>query len=312
MARRARLKMEEVGAWYHLYARAAGRKGEYPLGSKRCRYKVVDLLKFYSRVYFVQIAGFTVMGNHYHMVARFEDPYDVPRDELMRRARILYPNGKMMLKGWTGEQWEKFRKRLFDVSEFMRNFQAAFARWFNAVHERKGRFWGDRFKSTLLEDEAAVMDCLLYIELNPVRAGIVKRPEDYEGSSVYLREIGADRWMIPIKQLMFAKNRTAALRDYKAAMYYRGNVPTKEGQAVIPSHILKREEARGFSSAGAYKKRLRHFVDGIAIGSEEYVRGHLRKLRETGNYLRRKNPLKAKAGDYHVLREQRTTEVFVS
>ena len=312
MARRARLKVKDVGAWYHLYSRVAGRAGEYPLAERRSRRKVLELFKFYSSVYFVRVAGFSVMGNHYHTVVRFNDPFDVERGELMRRALILYPKESVKLKAWTAAQWEKFRDRLFDVSEFMRNFQAAFARWFNATHERKGRFWGDRFKSTLLEDEKAVMDCLLYIELNPVRAGIVERPEDYEGSSVFLREIGADRWLIPIKELMFAKKRSDALRDYKAAMYYRGNVPSKEGQRAIPSHVLLREEARGFTTAGAYQKRARHFVDGVVIGSEAFVRGHLDLLKETGGYLRRKNPLKTKWGTAHVLREQRSTEVFIS
>jgi len=312
MARRARFKLKDIGAWYHLYSRVAGRSGEYPLAEKRARRKVVELFRFYSSVYFVRIAGFSVMGNHYHTVVRFSDPVEVERDELMRRALILYPKESVKLNAWSAEQWNKFRDRLFDVSEFMRNFQAAFARWFNASHERKGRFWGDRFKSTLLEDEKAVMDCLLYIELNPVRAGIVERPEDYEGSSVFFREIGTDRWLIPIKDLMFAKKRSDALHDYKAAMYYRGNVPSKEGQRAIPDHVLRREEERGFTTAGAYKKRARHFVDGVVIGSEDFVRSHLNALRETGNYIRRKNPIKTKWGNTHTLKEQRTTEVFIS
>jgi len=252
------------------------------------------------------------MGNHYHTVVKFNKPFEVDSNELMRRAKILYPEDSVKLNAWNAEQWDKFRNRLFDVSEFMRNFQAAFARWFNATHERKGRFWGDRFKSTLLEDEKAVMDCLLYIELNPVRAGIVACPENYEGSSIFLREIGADQWLIPIKNLMFAKKRSDALRDYKAAMYYRGNVPGKEGRCTIPDYILRREEARGFTTSGAYRKRARHFVDGVVIGSEDFVRNHLDALRESGNYLRRKDPIKTKWGTAHTLREQRSTEVFIS
>ena len=134
---------------------AKGRSGEYPLAKKRSQRKVVELFRFYSSVYFVRVAGFSVMGNHYHTVVRFNDPVEVERDELMRQALILYPKESVKLNAWNEEQWDKFRDRLFDVSEFMRNFQAAFARWFNASHERKGRFWGDRFKSSLLEDEKA-------------------------------------------------------------------------------------------------------------------------------------------------------------
>ena len=314
MPRRSRLKAVDAGAWYHLYARAAGRDGEHPLAPKRAQRKMLDLLRFYARVYFVGVAGYAVMGNHYHAVVRFEDPRPVDRAELRRRALRLYPDHKKMLDAWTAAQWERFRARLFDVSELMRNVQAAFARWFNAHHGRKGRFWGERFKSTLLEDERAALECLLYVELNAVRAGMVQRPEEHAGSSLHAREIKADRWLLPLQDLVPARRRADALLAYKAAIYYRGNVPTREGQAAIPARLIAREEARGFAARGVYARRLRHFVDGLVYGSAEFVRGHLEALRQSGAYLRRKNPheISPALGGGAVLREQRATEVFVA
>jgi putative transposase len=154
-----------------------------------------------------------------------------------------------------------------------------------------------------------MMDCLLYVELNPVRAGIAERPEEYEGSSVYYRDIGKDKWMMPLPELLGQSNRAKAVRDYKAMLYYRGNVPTKEGQGAIPDHVVKAEEARGFKSEGVYRKRLRYFVDGVVIGSEGFVRREIERLRERGQYLRRKNPIPQLDGIHQCLREQRGVTV---
>jgi putative transposase len=307
MPRLARIKIEEGGAYYHLCARTGGHKGEYPLDSKLCRRTLIDLIERFSRVYCCTIFGFCVMGNHYHLIIWFDERRTLSKKGLWKRAALLYP--EQILKGWLKSNWERFNDRIFDVSELMRNVQAAFARFFNRTFGRRGRFWADRFKSTLLEDEKQVMDCLLYVDLNPVRAGLVERPEEYEGSSVYYREIGKDKWMLPLGELTGYKQHKAALRDYKARLYYRGNVPTKRGQADIPDRIVSEEEARGFKERGVFRKRLRHFADGVVLGSEAFVRKEIERLRDQGIYLRRKNPIPQLGGMQTSLREQRETAV---
>jgi putative transposase len=303
MPRLARVKMEKGGAFYHVYCRTAGIKGEYLLDNKLCRRKMVDLIEHFSRVYHCKVIGFSVMGNHYHVLLWFDEPEKMTRDELWKRAALLYP--ETLLNGWLKANWERFEERIFDLSEFMRNFQAAFARWYNQTFGRRGRFWAERFKSTLLEDEKQMMDCLLYVELNPVRAGIVERPEEYEGSSVFYRDIGKDKWMMPLTEVLCQSKRAQAVRDFKAMLYYRGNVPTKAGQRAIPERIIRAEEAQGFKSQGVYRKRLRYFVDGVVIGSEGFVRKEIERLREQGQYLRRKNPIPQLDGIHQSLREQR-------
>ncbi len=273
--------------------------------TKDARYRMLSLLKFYQSVYQMRVAGFCIMGNHYHLVAEFSEYREMSRDELYRLALKLYKKEKQKLDAWTQEKWQQFNQRIFDVSEFMRNFQAAFARWYNGIHDRKGRFWGDRFKSTLLEDQKAMIDCLLYVELNPVRAGMVERPEEYEGASLYFREVADDHWMIPLKELMPAKTQREAFKDYRAAVYYRGNVRSKEGQREISNYIIALEESRGFEAPGAYRKRFRHFVDGLVLGSRDFVDTYLQDLRTRGVYLRRKNVLQTGRGEMTMLREQR-------
>ncbi|MFC1766169.1 transposase [Planctomycetota bacterium] len=94
------------------------------------------------------------------------------------------------------------RKTLIDVSEFMRNLHSAFGRFYNKTYGRFGRFWAARFKSTLLENTQAMLDAMLYVELNAVRAGLVQCPEDWKGGSRYLREAGQDDWRMPLTALL--------------------------------------------------------------------------------------------------------------
>ncbi len=303
MARLARLKATESGAFYHLYSRTGGLRGEYPLDSKLCRRTIIEYIQFFSRVYCCKIWGFCVMGNHYHLLLEMDEPVSLSRKEVRARAKLLYND--TILDAWFEKDWARFEERIFDVSEFMRSLQSSIARWFNRTFSRRGRFWGDRFKSTLLEDRRAVLDCLYYIDLNPVRAGIVERPEEYDGSSIYYRTIRKDKWMRPLTEVMNIETRRSAIIDYKARLYFRGNVPSKPGQAKISNRIVEEEAELGFKERGVYRERIRFFVDGVVVGSQSYIKQHLEKLREQGQYQRRKNPIKQLCGIHMSLRAQR-------
>lgn len=308
MARVARWKVSGVDGWYHVYAKVAGERGKYPLAKPMVRRKLIGLLERYAEIYFCDVAALCVMGNHYHLVVRFEAEHPVSRRELEVRARRMYPgkNFDLVTGVWAEEEWERYRLRLFDLSEFMRNVQAAFARWYNVSFDREGQFWADRFKSVILGDLQAVMDCMLYVELNPVRAGVVERPEAWEGSSIFLRELGEDDWLLPLEELMNTTTRGEALREYRERLYYRGSVPTREGQAAISPQVLESEAARGFVREGMYRRRLRYWVDGLAVGSEAYIREQLGKLREQQHYRRRKHPIPQLGGVHLSLKALRS------
>jgi len=311
MARLARIKFSDRDTWYHLYSRIAGHRGEYPLLEGIARRRLIETIKHFSTIYFCDVAAFSVMGNHYHLVLKFEAEREIGREELRARARVMYPGktAEQRIEGWSEEEWEHYRRRLFDVSEYMRNIQAAFARWYNRSFDRRGRFWADRFKSTVLGDARAVLDCLLYVELNPVRGGLVERPEEWRGSSVYLRDIRKDEWLVPLEELLCRPDKERAMVEFRQLLYHRGAVPTKEGQAAIPEEVLEQEAARGFKTSGLYRKRLGYFVDGLAVGTEEFIRGQLAMMREDGRYLRRKNPIPQLGGVHLSVREQRSTAI---
>jgi REP element-mobilizing transposase RayT len=173
--RRYRGKIREA-QWFHVYSKAACYEGEYPLQQPGCARQLQWFIQRYTEVYFCRVGAFSIMGNHYHVVVQMEAPRPLDEGERWARARLLYPDHEEWLQTWSEEKWQRFEKRLFDISELMRNIQMMFGRWYNQTFRREGRFWGNRFKSTVLANPQAVLDCCLYVDLNAVRAGLVKRP----------------------------------------------------------------------------------------------------------------------------------------
>jgi putative transposase len=309
MPRRARF--QEPGAWHHVHAKVARRAREFPLAEAACKRELVRLLQHYSRIYCCEVAAYCVMGNHWHGVVRFELPRTMESTELFERAMAMYPNSRKQLQAWTDAQWERFHDRLFSLSEFMRNVQSSFARWYNQTYDREGRFWADRFKNTVLADEDALLDCMLYVDLNPVRAGLVQHPEAYEASSAWSRAAKRAGWLLPLQDLLGTPGAKEAWQAYRQRLYHRGSVPTKEGQAGISETVLEAEAARGFAARGAFRKRLRYFTDGLLIGTEVAVRQHLTALRRRGEYQRRRHPITQPDGATFSLREQRSHAVHL-
>ena len=76
-----------------------------------------------------------------------------------------------------------FREKLSSLSEFMREIKVGFERYYNRRHDRRGYFWGDRFKSLIVENGETLINCLTYIDMNPLRVGLVDRPEEYRWNS---------------------------------------------------------------------------------------------------------------------------------
>jgi REP element-mobilizing transposase RayT len=308
MPRIARIKSDGPGV-YHLYNKVACHKGEFPFdrdGSAPKR-KLLEILQFYAAAYECRIHAFTVMGNHFHFIAEFDDFSQLSRPDLAERLPLFYPNAPDQSKHWQDEHWDRFNRRIFDVSELMRSIQSSFARWYNHTYERKGRFWADRYKSTLLLDESALLECMQYVELNPVRAGIAPegRPDQYAYSSLYWREIGKGDWLEPLRDLLSEGSESEALRAFKAQIYYRGGVKSKDGQVEIPEDILATEEANDFASRNVFSRKCRFFTDGLVLGAKEKVRSIVNAMVEHGVYRRAREPAEQLAGTVFCLRGQR-------
>ena len=188
----------------------------------------------------------------------------------------------------------------------MANVNGFYAKWFNRRFGRRGHLWGDRFKNPELLGLEAVQDGILYVELNAVRAGMVKRPEQWKWGSARRRLTGNNQDLIPLAELFPSDPGTDVYANYRARLYYRGAVPTRENQAAIPRWILHQEQRRGFARAGAFLRRLRFMTDGLAVGPAEKVARLLETYRQQGRYRRRRHPIPQLDGVLFSLREQRS------
>ena len=230
------------------------------------------------------------------------------RSELIERAKLLYGSRfEVTTALWVDSDWERFNRKLFDVSSLMQQINGRYGTWFNRKFNRRGHFWGDRFRNSELLDLPTVQECLLYIELNAVRAGLVRRPEQWKAGSARLRWKKKDQNLMPLSQIFVGVDFEEVYSLYRFRLYHRGAVPTREGQATISQAILQREARSGFKRSGLYGNQLRFFTDGLAVGSREKVGNLLDQFRERHDYQRRKNPIPQLSGLIFTLREQRST-----
>ena len=78
------------------------------------------------------------------------------------------------------------------VSLMMQSLGRQYVRYFNVNYKRTGTLWGGRFKSCLVQEENYLLHLYRYIELNPVRAGMVSHPSDYSWSSYQINALGKE------------------------------------------------------------------------------------------------------------------------
>ena len=174
-------------------------------------------------------------------------PYEkLFREALQCHAQALYPNTHELTKIWSDEHWEKLNQRIYNLADLMRNVQQGFARWFNKNHNRRGRFWADRFKSTILYGEKSLVECMQVVDLNPIRAGLAIRPEDYVHGAFALRAQNKAQHLCDLRLLLNEKTKAKAFEQYRSQVVARGSVPSKEGDVVLPDAVLDHEMERHF------------------------------------------------------------------
>ena len=107
------------------------------------------------------------------------------------------------------------------VSEIMQRINGEFASWYNYKHKRKGHFWQGRFKSTLIEDEDYFLRCGIYIDLNAVRAGLAKHPQQWKYSSTRFCIEGESNKVVDISPVYLSLGRYEKERkeEYKKMLY---------------------------------------------------------------------------------------------
>jgi len=161
----------------------------------------MELLWKLSKFSKLRILSWCVMSNHIHLLIQVpeREPFmsNFTEEDLWEHLKILYDEiyikelrdevEQLRKNGATAaaeEILENFRKRMFNVSAFWQQLKRRFTRWYNFVNERRGTLWEGRFRSTLVEETREALSAVAaYIDLNPVRAGMVEDPADYPLSS---------------------------------------------------------------------------------------------------------------------------------
>ncbi len=276
MPRIARLLFDDAPTVYHVMSHTA--LDGYPLGECEKEY-LVQCLKRFSSFYFAELLGFCIMGNHFHLLVRMMPSHMISDEDMRSRYHLAYgPDAPV-----TAGSLERCRRKWSSLSEFMRELKQTFSRYYNKRHDRRGYFWGERFKSVIVQDGRTLVHCLAYIDLNPIRAGIVKRPEEYRWSSIgYHAQYGnADNLLSVDFGLADWDIHESAERlvIYRRFLYETGALESAKGPS-IETDVVERARANGYeyTRRDRFALRTRWYTDSGAIGSKEFVSNILRRF----------------------------------
>jgi putative transposase len=305
MARIPRILVSGEKTAYHVMSRTA--LPGYPLDDVEKDF-FVTLTKKFGLLYFVEILGFCCMGNHFHLLVRMRPDSDFSDAGMMKRLAAFYGEDKAFGDG----QLPYFRQKLSSLSEFVREIKVGFARFYNKRHGRRGYFWGDRFKSVVVEKGETLINCLAYIDLNPVRAGLVKRPEEYRWNSIgyHVQTDNQDHFLSLDfgLQEFGVQDEKEKLQRYRRYLYETGAVDTGKGPALDPE-IVSEERGKEFrvTRLERFKYRTRYFTDSGIIGGKTFVLETYRKVKDSFPSKKEKIP-KPVAGLNGIYSLKRLTE----
>ena len=271
-----------------------------------------------------RVLSYCLMGNHVHILLEVPPmPTGGLRDEeLLQRLRAIYPEvvvkpvakelheaREAISSGLAGESYaaaihKRYTYRMHDLGEFMKTLLARFTRWFNTRQSRTGTLWESRFKSVLVEDGLAARTMAAYIDLNPVRAGLVGDPAEYRWSSYGEAMGGGPRGNGKkaraglVRALMAHKGYEADARhwagdvskDYRMLLLAEGEEKLKEvvdqdgkrnvkvvrkgmKKEEVVEELAQLERSRDVVLGKMLRWRVRYFSDGAVIGSRAFVDG---------------------------------------
>ncbi len=162
MPRIPRLILQADNVCYHIIAR--GNQKQNIFLEDRDRDQYMSILRHYKKKYRFWLYSFCLMANHVHL--------------------ILEPDN---LQG--------------SISQIMHGVNLVYCKWFNEKYAKNGHLWQGRFKSYIVQKNEYLINCVNYVELNPVRAGLIKNPLDYMWSSHKYRVLGIENGLLNIPKL---------------------------------------------------------------------------------------------------------------
>jgi len=259
----------------------------------------------------VRVLDYVIMANHFHLVCEVPEPKPLSQSEVLQRIEALYgprrvrglreqlarlsnqPGGEALCRCLL----EPFRKRMNDISIFIKELKGRFAQWYNRRHGRCGVLWAERFKSVLLEGGQAVAAIAAYINLNPVRAGLCQDPKEYrycgyaealaKGTAGALERI---RIILGLPQNTSPEQLAA---EYRKHLFLRGALGSKNNPPafdIATAEAVVEQEKGELSLQERLRCKIRYFTDGVILGSREFVQSHCQQLEQKIGYKRKSGP----------------------
>ena len=286
----ARIKLSGQKACYHAIARVVA--GAHLLGEVD-KETLAGMLWKTARFCGMEVITYCVMSNHFHVLIRVPEPLELTDMQLIERLEALYgAKGALtvLAREAVAERGKidadirgKLVERMGDVSVFMKELKQRFSRWYNRRHDRFGTLWAERFRSVVVEDQPSSLEAVAaYIDLNPVRAGMVEDPKDYRFCG-YAAAVAGNA--LARKGLMSFQGKaswSACAAAYRMRLFVGGGAAHQSGKVILDREKIKEVIAQGgeLSLGQVLRLRVRHMSDGVALGTREFVNEVFARHRE--------------------------------
>ena len=280
---RLKAKPDAPTAFYHCISRVVDRRFIF---EDREREKFVALMRLYEAFCGVHVLTYVVMSNHFHILVEVpKRPDTMPAAaELLSRIEALHgplyaKNVQDLIATMTPDDAQKhlsgYWRRMYDVSWFIRMIKQRFSQWYNMRKERCGTLWEQRFKSVLVEGTGQVLAAMAaYIDLNPVRVGLVTDPKDYRWCGYAEAVAGSTIARNGIRLVMKGLERKkwdGIMEGYRVWMFGLAHEGRGHG-GISPELVEEVVRKKGKLPLTEYLRcRVRYFTDGMAIGSKDFV-----------------------------------------
>ena len=236
----------------------------------------------------VKLLTYAIMSNHFHVLVRVPAKEAISDAELLRRYKILYPKPTKYATAQLEALRKQWQARMGDVSEFMKSVKQRFSVWYNRSHGRYGPLWADRFTSVIVEGNGhcGLQMVASYIDLNPVRAGLVDDPKDYRWSG-YGEAVATGGAMVEgLRQVLTDAagdwSEADVLGAYRLGLLGKGTLVKRDGSGDVVSgeaYALAQRQEGKLTVAERLRLRMKWLTHGAVIGSRQFVEEHLNAYR---------------------------------